>query len=144
MNEYLALFEPDRKRGGFVVTFQDFEWGVTQGDTEEDAAEIAIDALEMVIAGYIEKGKPLPVASKRCGRKYRIVRLPALAAMKAELYRAFLESGLREAELARRLRMPAANIDRLFDLSHRSRLDQLEAAFSAIGKELIIGIRNAA
>jgi hypothetical protein len=28
--EYPALFEPS-KEGGFVVTFPDFDWGVTQG-----------------------------------------------------------------------------------------------------------------
>ena len=34
--EYPVLFEPS-KEGGFVVTFPDFDWGVTQGETEQDA-----------------------------------------------------------------------------------------------------------
>jgi antitoxin HicB len=34
--EYPALFEP-AEEGGFVVTFPDFEWGITQGDDETDA-----------------------------------------------------------------------------------------------------------
>jgi antitoxin HicB len=46
--------------------------------------------------------------------------------------------------LARRLEIPSPSIDRLFDLSHQSRLDQLEAAFKALGKELMIDIRDAA
>ena len=143
MNEYLALFEPAEK-GGFVVTFPDFDWGVTQGDTLEEAVEMAVDALEMIIADHIEKGQPLPRASKPRGRKYRIIGLPARAAMKAELYRAFRESGIRKADLARRLGIPTANVDRLFDLKHRSRIDQIEAAFKAVGKQLTIGIRDAA
>jgi predicted RNase H-like HicB family nuclease len=46
--EYPALFEPS-KEGGFVVTFPDFDWGVTQGETEQDAREMALDALCMMI-----------------------------------------------------------------------------------------------
>ena len=57
MTQFNALFEPDREKGGFVVTFPDFEWGVTQGDTEEAAMEMAKDALMMVIEDYISKGK---------------------------------------------------------------------------------------
>ena len=41
MVTYPALFEPDRQAGGFVVTFPDFRYGVTQGDTLEEAAEMA-------------------------------------------------------------------------------------------------------
>jgi len=36
--EYPALFEPAQE-GGFVVTFPDFDWGITQGETEEEAHE---------------------------------------------------------------------------------------------------------
>jgi hypothetical protein len=35
-------------------------------------------------------------------------------------------------------------VDRLLDLMHNSRLDQLEAAFRALGKQLSIEIREAA
>jgi len=36
------------------------------------------------------------------GRKYRMIELPAMAALKTELYMAFQASGMRKAELARR------------------------------------------
>jgi antitoxin HicB len=35
-------------------------------------------------------------------------------------------------------------IDRLVDLRHASRLDQLEAAFRALGKQLCVEVREAA
>ena len=41
MEPYLALFEPDRKAGGFVVTFPDFGYGVTQGETDKEATGMA-------------------------------------------------------------------------------------------------------
>ncbi len=41
MDHYLARFEPDREAGGYVVTFRDFGYGVTQGETDEEAMEMA-------------------------------------------------------------------------------------------------------
>ena len=35
MVSYYAVFEPDRKTGGFVVEFPDFGYGATQGETLE-------------------------------------------------------------------------------------------------------------
>ena len=139
-----ALFEPDREKGGFVVTFPDLKWGVTQGETEEDAMAMAADALEMVVRDYIERGEPLPWPSKVRGRKYRAIRLPALQSAKAELYMAFKESGIRKAELARRLGIPKTTVDRLFDFGNHTRLDQMEAAFATLGKRLAVEIKDAA
>jgi antitoxin HicB len=141
--EYPALFEPSGE-GGFVVTFPDFDWGITQGETEQDAREMAMDALSTMIREYIRKGEVLPRPSNPRGRKYRRIRLPALQAAKAALYLAFQSSGIRKAELARRLGIPTANVDRLFDLNHRSRLDHIEAAFRALGKRLEIEAKDAA
>jgi antitoxin HicB len=140
---YQALFEA-AEEGGYVVTFPDFPWGVTQGETEQEALRMAAEVIEIVIADRIAEGQPLPVQRKRRGKKYRDIRLPALVAAKAELYASFLESGISKAELARRLKIPRMNVDRLFDLQHQSRLDQIEAALRAIGKELEIIVHDAA
>ena len=130
MIKYQALFEP-AEEGGFVVTFPDFAGcGVTQGETETEAAEMAQDLLACMIADKIDEGVRLPVRREHRGRKFRCIQLPALQSAKTELYRAFLSSGIRKAELARRLGMSKGNIERLFDLRHQSRLDQMEAAFA--------------
>jgi antitoxin HicB len=144
MVTYPALFEPDREAGGCVVTFPDFRYGATQGDTLKEAAEMAQDLLGGLIADVMEEGSDLPKASKRRGRHYRLVSLPALQSAKVELYRAFRTSGMRKAELARRIGTQKSNLDRLFDLSHRSRFDQLEAAFAALNKHIWVEIRDAA
>jgi antitoxin HicB len=67
-----------------------------------------------------------------------------MQAAKVELYRQFRTSGLRKVDLARRIGIPKTVIDRLFDLTHHSRLDQLEAAFAALGKRLAVQIEDAA
>src|ERR1019366_1517447 len=143
MLSWQALFEP-AEEGGFVVTFPDLGHGATQGESEAEAMEMAADFLVCVIADVIASGEPLPEAKRRAGKKYRAVVLPALAAAKAELYRAFLASGVRKAELARRLGTSKGNIDRLFDPLHSTRIEQLEAAFSAIGKRMEMQIHEAA
>lgn len=141
--EYPATWKPAAE-GGFVIEFPDFGWGVTQGDTEAEARLVAHHLLVTLIQDHIRSGQELPRPSKPRGRNRRLIRLSALHAMKVELYRAFLASGLRKSELARRLAIPKTVVDRLFDLSRRTRLDQLESAFAALGKNLDIQIHNAA
>jgi antitoxin HicB len=144
MEAYLALFEPDREAGGYVVTFPDFGYGATQGETDAEAMDMAQDLLMLTIGDYIKESKPLPVPQRHRGAKFRPVALPALQAAKVDLYASFLESGLKKAELARRIGIPKTHIERLFSLRHHSRLDQIEAAFAALGKRLHVEARNAA
>ena len=140
--EYPALFEAAAE-GGFVVTFPDFEWGITQGDSEDEAREMAVDAIVSMIQEHIRKGEDLPRPSKARARRYRAIRLPALQAAKAELYSEFLRSGIRKGELARRLKLSKTAADRLFDLTHSSPLEQIEAAFQALGKQLSVTVEAA-
>jgi len=144
MEHYLALFEPDAKDGGYVVTFPDFGYGVTQGETDREAMEMAQDLLTLTIADYVREGKRLPAPARRRGARFRPVPLPALQSAKIDLYMAFLESGLKKAEFARRIGIPKTHIERLFSLRHHSRLDQIEAALAALGKRLHIETRDAA
>ena len=144
MEYYLALFEPDLNAGGYTVTFPDFGYGVTQGETAEEAMAMAQDLLMLTIGDYIREGKQVPVPARRRGAKFRPVPLPALQSAKVNLYTAFLESGLKKAEFARGIGIPKTHIERLFSLRHHSRLDQIEAAFSALGKRLHLEARDAA
>ena len=144
MEHYLALFEPDLEAGGYVVTFPDFGYGVTQGETDQEAMEMAQDLLMLIIGDYMREGRSLPVPSRRRGAKYRPVPLPALQSAKVDLYTTFDNSGLKKAEFARRMGIPKTHVDRLFSLRHHSRFDQMEAAFAALGKRLKIEVRNAA
>ena len=141
---YYGRFEPDRKQGGFVVTFPDLNHGATQGETIEAAIDMAEDLLRSIVDEMMKRGEDLPHAAKRRGRNYRLISLPALQSAKAELYSTFRSSGVKKAELARRIGIPKTNVERLFDLNHASRLDQIEAAFGAIGKKIEVRVSNAA
>jgi antitoxin HicB len=126
-----------------MVTSPDFPELVTYGEDEEDALLRAADAIATVIKGRISDRKEIPRPSTP-RRGHRLVTLPALVWAKLELYRAMLETGTRKSELARRLQVHMPQIDRLFDLDHDSRLDQIEKAARAMGRELHIEMKPAA
>jgi antitoxin HicB len=141
--EYPAKFTPDRTAGGFVVTFPDVPEAITQGDTIEEAMAMASEALELALTFYTEKWADLPVPGS-LKRGMRMVRVPALSEAKFRLYSALRAAGVRKIDLARRLKCSPSQVDRLLDISHHSKLDQMEAAFAAIGKRLAIEIQDAA
>ena len=141
--KYPALFEPAAE-GGFVVTIPAFRWGVSQGDTEQEAREMAAALLQTLIQEHIRKGEPLPLPNKSRGKKYRMIELPAKVALKTELYIAFKASGIAKTVLAQKLGIPKTHVDRLFDFKNHTRLEQIEAALHALGKGLTIDVRDAA
>jgi antitoxin HicB len=71
------------------------------------------------------------------------VALPLMTSLKASLYRTLRESGITRAELMRRLGWNRESVDRLFRLDHASRLDQIEAAFKALGKSVALEVEEA-
>jgi len=144
MLTFPAVFEPDTEAGGFVVTFPDVPGCVTQGDDLADAESTAEDALKVVLNYMMSQGEEVPVAKHRRGRFVRTVQLPPIQSAKVELYRALRAAGVRKAELARRMGIPKANINRLFDLDHASQFDQLQEAFRALNKRLVLSVEGAA
>lgn len=125
--------------GTFLVTFTDVPEAITFGDDEDEALLQAVDALESALAFYVGERIPLPVPSK-AKRGQKTVRPSALECAKLGVYQAMTEQGIKKAELARRLGWHVPQIDRLLDLNHASRFDQIEAAARALGKQIEISI----
>ncbi|HEV2687811.1 MAG TPA: type II toxin-antitoxin system HicB family antitoxin [Bryobacteraceae bacterium] len=142
MLAYPALFEPEGK--GFVITFPDIPEAISEGNSAEEAMEYAIDALQTVLSEYINRRREIPRSRRRHGKNVRLVCLPALAEAKIGLYRIMRAKGVRKADLARRLGWQKSQVDRLLDLKHSSRLDQIETALNALDKRLTIQVDDAA
>ena len=53
-------------------------------------------------------------------------------------------SGIRKADLGRRLGVSKPQVERLLDLAHGSRLEQIEQAFSALKKRPELSVQDAA
>ncbi len=137
MFDYPVTLTPDE--GTVMVTFADVPEAITFGLDEDEALLQAVDALESALTFYIEDRKPLPTPSKpKKGQK--TVRPSALECGKLGVYQAMTEQGIKKSELARRLGWHMPQIDRLFDLRHASKLDQIEAAASVLGKHVKLHI----
>jgi antitoxin HicB len=113
----------------------------TFGEGEADALHHAVAAIETAIIGRMIDREPIPEPSRI--KRHSVV-LPMQSALKVALYGAMLAEGLRKADLARRLGWHAPQVDRLLDLRHASRLEQLEMAFRALGREIDFEISKAA
>jgi antitoxin HicB len=133
MFDYPVTLSPDGDT--VLVTFADVPEAITFGADEDEALLQAVDALESALAFYVDDRKPLPIASKpKKGQK--TVSPSALECGKLGVYQAMTEQGMKKAELARRLGWHMPQIDRLFDLRHASKLDQIEAAANVLGKQV--------
>jgi antitoxin HicB len=141
MLKYPVKLERDTN-GTFLATLPDVPEAHTFGNTRQEALAHSMDALETAFMLYMDSRKAIPQPSGR--RRGAAVTLPALTEAKLALYSAMRAARVGKAELARRLDCHLPQVDRLLDLRHRSRLDQLEAAFRALGKELSVQILDAA
>ncbi|MBF0176890.1 MAG: type II toxin-antitoxin system HicB family antitoxin [Magnetococcales bacterium] len=117
---------------------------ITQGEDEGEALMRARDALETALEMYIDTRQPLPMPSPAAG--CQVVRPGALVCAKLAVYQAMQETGVRKVELARRLHWHLPQVDRLLNLRHASRLDQIEMALEALGRQLQVevSLRNGA
>jgi antitoxin HicB len=136
---YRIKLEPD-DNGTLLVTCPALPEVTTFGDDEAGALRHAVDAIEEAIAARMAEGEDIPQGHQRGPH---LARLPALAVLKIELYRQLREAGITRAELGRRLGWKRESIDRLFRLDHASRLEQLEAAFAALGHAVSVSVHAA-
>ena len=141
MYEYPVVLQPD-DNGTVLLTVPDVPETATFGDDEDEALTRAVDAIETALMMYMSDRQRIPVPSKP-KRAQKTVKLPALTQAKLSLYSAMLDGGVGKAELSRRLNCHLPQVDRLLDLDHASRLDQLEAALRAVGKKLEVTITAA-
>ena len=130
MLAYPIVLEDDE--GTLLATSLDFPELTTFGTDMEDALARAVDALEEAIAARIHAGRDIPPPSS--GRQVAV--LPTLTAIKVMLYQEMREQGVGKAELARRLGWHLPQVDRILDIHHNSRMDQVDAAMGAMGRHL--------
>src|SRR5947207_4674982 len=135
---YDLLPQPE---GGFTVTFPDVAEAITQGDTAEEAAAMAEDALVAALSFYTDGADLLPRPSPTHGRPLAYV--PPLVAAKLALHDAMLAAGVSNVALARRLGTDEKTVRRLRDPLHQSRINQIDAALRALGKRMGIVIEAA-
>ena len=118
-----------------LVTSPDFLELTTFGDEFGEAQARALDALEEAIAARIHDRRDIPTPSP--GGDARVT-LPTLTAVKVILYQGMRDQRITKTDLARRLGWHLPQVDRVLDVNHHSRLDQMDAALQAIGCRLSV------
>ena len=131
MLAYAVKLIPD-DNGTVRVTSPDFPELTTFGEDNNDALLHTVAALEEAIAARIADQEDIPKSSKG---KFQVA-VSTQIALKVLLYKSMRDQGIRKAVLARRLHCHAPQVDRLLDIRHASRIDQLDAAFSALGQRV--------
>lgn len=121
--------------GGFVVTFRDIPEAITQGETLEEAKEMAKDALITALEFYFEDSRAVPAPSI-AKRGEHLIDLPASMWAKVLLLNEMVSQKIRPSELAARLGVDRQQITPLTKLRHTTKIDLIAAALGAMGKHL--------
>jgi antitoxin HicB len=138
MLRYPVVLERD-DNGTVLVSFPDVPEAHTFGDDKEEALARAVDALLTALEARIAEREQIPTPSVIREKAPR-VQLPALAEAKIVLYRTMRAARMNKTQLARKLNVHLPQVDRLIDLRHHSRLDQIEAAFGVFGCDVSLCI----
>jgi antitoxin HicB len=139
MMQFRIVVEPD-DNGTFLVTCPALPEVSTFGETDVDCVRNAGQAIEEALASRLAIGVDVPtvdaVALSQRGQRILFASVSTLIELKIDLYEALRSAGITRAELARRLGWNRTSVDRLFDLNHASRLDQLDAAAAELGRRV--------
>ena len=58
--EYTVVLDPDEEDGGYTVTVPALPGVVTQGETIEEALDMARDAIALYLEDLVADGQPIP------------------------------------------------------------------------------------
>lgn len=141
MYNYAIRFEQDTAPG-LAVYCRDLPQLNSYGDDEAHAMAEAVDAIESTLSIYVDERKVIPEATPaQPGEK--VVYLPAVTVAKIVLWNTMIERDMRKADLRRLLGVHQVQGDRLVDFLHTSKMEQVEAALSALGKRLTVSVEAA-
>ena len=138
MFSYPVTLTPDTN-GAFIVGFPDFPEANSVGDDKDEALLNALDALETALEIYFDERRAVPLPSK-AKKGQSVVTLPALETSKVLLWNEMLLQRMRKADLARLLNVHMPQVDRLFDLRHSSKIEFVEQAARALGRNLSVSL----
>jgi antitoxin HicB len=129
--------------GRLLVEFVDLPRVATDGKDEHEAMEEAIDALGSDLSIRLSRREEIPAPSA-AKRGQRAVPVPLWLAPKLALYLAMRDEGVSNSDLARRLGVDERVIRRMLDPAHASKPVRIQAALTALGKQMIVEVRDAA
>ena len=138
---YPATVKTDED-GRFLVVFPDVQGAVTDGATKQEAIDEAQDCLAEAIAAAMYANEELTLPGPR-KRGQVLIALPAPLATKALLYSTLREQKHSNTWLAKQLDVNEKEVRRMLDPYHATKLPRVSEALQILGKEIVIGVREA-
>ncbi len=139
---YPAKFTAGRD-GRVLVEFVDLPRVSTDGKDDHEAMEEAMDALGSDLSIRLSRREEMPAPSA-AKRGQRLVPVPLWLAPKLALYLAMRGQQINNSQLARRLGVHERVIRRMLDPQHATKAERIQAALAALGKQMIVEVRDAA
>lgn len=139
---YPVTFQRDQN-GTIVALVPDVPGTMTVGANRDEALDRVQGALVVTLHARMEDQETIPRPS-RAGRRQRVVVLPPVVAAKISIYQAMRLRQSTPQDLAQRLGWEESRMRRVLDLRRRSSLEDIEASLAALGKRLVIEVKDAA
>ncbi|MFA9209464.1 MAG: hypothetical protein ACEQSN_14915 [Yersinia sp. (in: enterobacteria)] len=141
MFSYPASYTFDETSGEYHIHYREFPELESVTYSPEDIELEAQDGIKNGIAAEMEERRPVPAPSALQPDDIA-VHVPILVRLKAELHNAMLSTGTRKADMARKLGLNAAQMDRLLDVFYASKVEALEQALYLLGLEAYVAVRK--
>ncbi|WP_145515013.1 type II toxin-antitoxin system HicB family antitoxin [Yersinia massiliensis] len=141
MFHYPASYTFDEASGEYHILYRDFPELASVTYSLEDIELEAQEGIKNGIAAEMEERRPVPAPSALQSDDIA-VHVPILVRLKAELHNAMLATQTRKADLARKLGLNSAQMDRLLDVYYASKVEALEQALYLLGFEADVAVRK--
>ena len=138
---YPCELTPDEE-GGLMATFPDIPEAITGGRDRSETLAIAEDALATALAGYVHEQWDIPTPSEAVEGQV-LVAVPTIVAAKLALYSAMRAQRITHLELAARLGISEAAVQKLANPDQHSHISQVQKALRAVGRNLAVEVTAA-
>ncbi|AWR58692.1 MULTISPECIES: hypothetical protein [Proteus] len=139
MFNYPATSHFDEESETYEITYRDFDNIHAVAYTEDDIELEASDILHVGLEEFISSKMPIPMPSEPQSGDF-IVYLPPISCLKIALHNAMLTTKTKKADLARKMNLNSAQIERLLDINQTSKIDSLEQALYLLGYHIAISV----
>ncbi|HGM9786366.1 TPA: hypothetical protein ACKRDA_003472 [Proteus mirabilis] len=141
MFNYPATSHFDEESETYEITYRDFDNIHAVAYTEDDIELEASDILHVGLEEFISSKLPIPMPSEPQSGDF-IVYLPPISCLKIALHNAMLTTKTKKADLARKMNLNSAQIERLLDINQTSKIDSLEQALYLLGYHIAISVHK--
>lgn len=131
--KYPFILTPDGP--GYMVTFPDIPEAITYGRTKTEAIGLAYDCLITALDFYFDDMRMVPVPSAQADGQH-VVALPPSIAIKVELLNEIVRRHVKQADLARLMKLSPTQVNRMVNLRQATKVDTIGLAFQKLGKSL--------